>query len=91
MNDELSLEWPLRPSQAASLTHYLCLAMADIVNHEAGREMSRRSYLKLCGLSLAAELISREAAGWYGRLKGEDEELLEGLEERYLKIVTSGG
>lgn len=89
MTDKLSLQWPLLPSQAAGVTHYLCMAMADIVTREGGGEMSRRTYLKLYGLAMAAELVSGEAAGWYGRLKGEDEELLEGLEERYLKAVKS--
>lgn len=83
MPQDKSLNWPLLPSQAASVTHCLCMAIADVIHHEAGGEMSRRSYLKLCGLATAAELFSRDAARWYGSLMGEDQELLEGLEERW--------
>jgi len=77
-------ESPLRPSIAAHVTHQLCMAIADVVQDDAGGEMSRRAYLKLCGLATAAELFSRDAAHWYVNLLGEDHDLLVALEERYL-------
>lgn len=84
MSDELPMEWPLPPSQAASVVHQLCMAMADTVLHECGHRISRRTYLKLCGLSVAAELVAGDAARWYGTRMGKDEDLLAALEERYL-------
>ena len=84
MSHEKPHQWPLPPSQSASVTEYLCMAMKDVVEHEAGSRMSRRTYLKLYGLAMAAEVFSRDAARWYTNLSGEDHDLLEGLEERYM-------
>lgn len=90
MPQDPSQEWPLPPSVTAAVAYQLCMAIFDVVQDEAGSGMSHRSFLKLCGLATAAEVFSREAAEWYGNLKGEDEELLEGLLERYAARVTSG-
>lgn len=83
-------QWPLRPSVAAHVAYQLCAMISDLVRDEAGVGMSHRDYLKLCGLATAAEVFSREAADWYGNLKGEDEDLLAGLVERYMTRVAPG-
>ena len=82
-------EWPLPPSVAASVTHQLCAAIFDVIHHEAAGGMSRRSYLKLCGLATAAEVFSRDAAHWYVSLMGEDHEMLVALEARYVARSAS--
>jgi len=84
-------ESPLRPSIAAHAAHQLCMTIADIVNDEVGETMSRRAYLKLCGLATAAERFSKGAADWYVNLLGEDHDMLVALEERYVVRMAFRG
>ena len=84
MSDKNSETWPLRPSHSASVTSALCAAIDDLL-HESGSDMSRNTYLKACGLATAAAVFSNEAARWYFNQKGEDHDLLEGLEDRYVE------
>jgi hypothetical protein len=60
------------------------MAFSDLVLHEGGGEISRRRYLKLCALAKAAELFSREVSGFFGNQRGDNEELLEGLEDSWM-------
>jgi hypothetical protein len=77
--------FPLRPSHSTSVAYGLCMVMADLAEFEAGGETSRRAYLKMCALAVAAELFSKEAAHFFGSRKGEDEDRLEALEDNYMK------
>lgn len=72
----------LRPSKAASLTHALCTAINDLVQEE-GSDMSRRTYLKVCGLAAAAEMFSDASARFHFNLMGEDHDQLEAIEDRW--------
>lgn len=82
MSEANTNPWPLRPSESASVTHALCMAITDLL-HESGSDMSRRTYIKVCGLATAAAVFSNEAARWYFNRMGEDHELLEALEDRF--------
>ncbi|HEX7048041.1 MAG TPA: hypothetical protein VF275_10785 [Gammaproteobacteria bacterium] len=75
--------WRPCPTHVAHVTHQLCMALSDLIVDEAGGEMSRRSYLKLCGLAMAAEVFSAEVARFFGNQEGEDEAVLAALEARY--------
>lgn len=83
MSSENPENWPFRPSHTASVTHALCAAIKDLL-HESGSDMSRSTYLKVCGLAAAAEMFSDQAARWYFNRMGEDHDLLEALENRYV-------
>lgn len=83
MSDQIPLTWPLRPSHSAAVAHALCMALADLLIEQGGGEISRRAYLKACGLATAAELFAKETSGFFGNQRGEDEELLELLEEKW--------
>ena len=83
MSAENPESWPLRPSHSASVSHALCMALFDLLHEEGGGEVSRRAYLKMCGLAKAAELFSKEVSGFFGNQRGEAEDLLEALEERF--------
>ena len=84
MSQESPETWPLRPSHSASVTSALCAAIADLL-HESGSNMSRDTYLKVCGLATAAAVFSNEAARWYFNRMGEDHDLLEALEDRVME------
>lgn len=83
MSDESSPRLPLYPSQSAIVAHQLCMVLSDLVHREAGNGMSHRTYLMMCGLATAAEVFSGELAHWFGSRTGDDQEVLEGLEEKY--------
>lgn len=85
MSDEIPETWPLRPSHAAAVAHGLCMALADLIHHQGGPDVSRRAYLQMCGLATAAELFTNEVSHWFGSRMGEDEDSLERLEDRYLE------
>lgn len=85
MSDETPETWPLRPSYSASALHGLCMTLADLVREAGGPKVSRRSYLKLCAVTSAAELLAAEVSQWFGTRLGEDEDQLEFLEDRYEK------
>ena len=89
MSHEKTQARPLRPCHSASVTSALCAAIADLL-HESGSDMSRRTYLKICGLAAAAEVFSGEAAGWYFQQMGEDHDLLEELQDRWLSGRSAG-
>ena len=76
-------------SHASSMTHALCMALSDLL-HEDGNDLDRRAYVKACGLAAAAEVLSGEAAGWYFQQMGEDHDLLEELQDRWLSGRSGG-
>lgn len=80
--------WPLAPSLSSYTLHGLCIALADVIHHEVRNDMSRRAQLKAAGLATAAELFSNELAHFFGSQAGEDQDLLEALEARYLENET---
>lgn len=82
MSSEKPREWPLLPSDAASVVHELSLVLADVVE-EVSEAPGRRGYLKLHGLATAIELFAREAARWYGSLAPGEQEALNALEAAY--------
>lgn len=83
---KLHLEsFPLRPGHTAHVLHGLCLALADLVEEEAGGDTSRRAFLKMARIATAAELFAREVAHWFGSRLGEDHDLLEELQARYME------
>lgn len=84
MSDELPETWPLRPSQNSTVTHGLCMALVDIV-HGEGARMPRRVFLEMCAIATAAELFSGEVSHFFGNQRGDDQELLEALEARWLE------
>ena len=63
-----------RPERFSGLMGSLCMALADLIQDAAGGEMSRRTYLKLCGLAMAAELYSAEVSGFFGNQEDDGEE-----------------
>lgn len=85
MPDQPPLKWPLRPSQAASAVHGLCLALSDLVHEDVADRVPRRVLLKVCGLATAAELLSGDVAHWFASRMGEEQDWLDWLEERYLE------
>ncbi len=87
MSDEKPETWPLRPSHSSYITHALCMTLADLL-HEEGGDMSRRTYLKACGVATAAEAFSQEVSHWFGSRMGEEQEMLEELESNSLRDVT---
>ena len=76
--------FPLRPSHAAAVTHGLVMALADLVHEEAGGETSRRAFLKMASIATAAEVVAQDVARFFGSRMGEDEDLLEAIEARYM-------
>ena len=89
MSSESTETRPLRPSHASSITHTLCMALSDLL-HEDGNDLDRRAYVKACGLAAAAEVFSGEATGWYFQQMGEDHDLLEALQDRWLSGRAAG-
>ena len=83
MSKEVIVRWPLRPSESASVSHALCMAMADLAEEEGGGEVPRRTYLKMCALAWAAEVFSQEVSAFFGGQFGECEDMLTLLEEKW--------
>lgn len=84
MSPDKSETWPLRPSHASATLTGLCLALADLIEAEGGGEISRRAYLKMHSLALMAELLSHELTHWFGSQVGEDEDLLEAIQDKWV-------
>ncbi|HEX6929700.1 MAG TPA: hypothetical protein VF267_10640, partial [Gammaproteobacteria bacterium] len=78
----------LLPSLSSYALHGLCIALADVIHHEVRKDTSRRALLKASGLATAAELFAGELAHFFGSRMGEDHDLLEALEDRYLEAET---
>jgi len=85
MQDESSISFPLLPSHASSTLHGLAVAITDTVREEVNGEISRRTLHKINALATAQELIAKEMSHFFGSRKGADDDLLESLEDRYLK------
>lgn len=85
MSKDYLLTLPLSPSHSAAIVHGLCLALADLVEFEAGGETSRPAYLKMYAIATAAEVFSQEVAHFFGSRMDADHEMLEAIEARYLE------
>lgn len=85
MANEKPESWPLPPSIASYTLHGICIALADVIHDEIRNDTSQRTLLKAAGLVTAAELFSNELAHFFGSQAGEDHDLLEALEKRYLQ------
>lgn len=84
MSKESPDTWPLLPAHSAYAVHGLCMAIADLIQEEGGAP-SRRALLKAAGIATAAELFAGELAHFFSTRMGEDHELLEAIEDRYLE------
>lgn len=82
--DEKPQSWPLPPSISSYTLHGLCIALADVMHHEVRNGISQRALLKAGGLATAAELFAGEVAHFFCSRPGEDHDLLEELQARYL-------
>lgn len=71
------------PSHSAHVVQGLCMALSDMLNDE-GAKPSRRTYLKMCALATAAEMLSRDVTGFFSGQAGEAEALLEQVEKLYV-------
>lgn len=83
MSKEVTVHWPLRPSESASIAHALNMALADLVEEEGGGEIARRAFLKMYALARAAEIFSREVSAFFGGQLGAAEDRLTELEDRW--------
>lgn len=84
MSNEKPDSFPLSPSLSSYTLHGLCIALADVIHHEIHNDISRRALLKAGGLATAAELFANEVADFFASQAGEDNDLLEAMQDRYL-------
>ena len=79
-------DWPPRPSIAAYNLEGLNMAIYDLVHGEGARGIGddRRVYLQLAAVTAAAELYAHLLARFFSTRMGDDHELLEDLEERFI-------
>lgn len=89
MSDEKPEKFPLLPSHSSSTLHGLCITLTDVIREEVSTDISRRALLKVNALALAAECFSGELSHFFFSRMGDDHELLEALEDRYLESETN--
>lgn len=79
----------LLPSHAAYALHGLAIAITDTVREEVSGDVSRRTLHKINALATAQEMIAIELAHFFGSRMGEDHDLLEAIQDRYLEAARN--